>query len=228
MRVELLKKIRESKDTFSFIFSPEKPVAWNAGQFIFYRIPHDNPDDRGMERHFTISSAPYESVIRLTSKFDPEDGSSFKKALSAIKPGDRIEAFNIGGKFVLDEYDKKYVLMAGGIGITPYRSILLDLIHNGASPDITMLYGNKDEDIVFKSLLEQLENENSWLDINYVIEPRLIDEDTVKRNVEDIYNSRFYVSGPLKMVKTMKDMLLEMNIDKKYIKTDYFPGYGDK
>jgi len=227
MQIELQEKIRESKDTFSFIFRPQEPVTWKAGQYIFYSIPHDKPDERGTDRHFTISSAPHEGVIRLTSKFDPEDGSSFKKTLYALRPGASIEAFDIKGKFTLDEYDKKYVFMAGGIGITPYRSILLDLVHNNASPDTTMLYGSKDENIVFKTVLGQLESENSWLDINYIIEPRFIDEDTVKRNVEDIYNSRFYVSGPLKMVTIMEDMLLDMNIDKKNIKTDYFPGYDD-
>jgi glycine betaine catabolism B len=228
MQVELQEKIMESKDTFSFIFRPQKPVKWKAGQYIFYSIPHDNPDERGIERHFTISSAPHEGVIRLTSKFDPEGGSSFKKALYELRPGASIEAFDIKGKFTLEKHDKKYVFMAGGIGITPYRSILLDLVYNDASPDITMLYGSKDEDIVFKTVLEQLESENSWLDINYIIEPRFIDEDTVKRNVEDVYNSRFYVSGPLKMVTIMEDMLLDMNIDKKSIKSDYFPGYDDK
>ena len=78
MKVELIKKIKEAEDSFSFIFKPEKEIFWKPGKFIFYEIPHKDPDSRGIKRHFTISSAPYEKYIMLTSKFDFKKGSSFR------------------------------------------------------------------------------------------------------------------------------------------------------
>ncbi len=227
MQVELIKKIKESEDSFSFVFKPEKEVHWEPGQFIFYKIPHKNPDSRGIKRHFTISSAPYEKNLMLTAKFDFKNGSSFKRALYNLKLGSQIEAFDIRGKLVVKDINKRLVFIAGGIGITPYRSILLSLVHIGISANITMLYGNKNKDIIFKDILDKLESNNDWLDINYIIEPQLIDSDVIKRNVSDIYHSAYYISGPPNMVKIIKSILLGMKIDQKNIVVDYFSGYVD-
>jgi glycine betaine catabolism B len=227
MRVELIKKIKETGDSFSFIFKPEKEISWEAGQFIFYKIPHQNPDKRGVERHFTISSAPNEKDIMLTSKFDFKKGSSFKKALYNLRPGSSVEVFDVRGNFSIKNPDKKFVFIAGGIGITPYRSMLLDLVDKGFSPDVTLLYGNKDRDIIFKDILDSLESENDWLDINYIIEPQFINEEVIRGNVSEIHDRIYYISGPPRMVKIVKNILLEMNITEKNILADYFIGYGD-
>ena len=80
MKVELLEKYHETEDVISFIFKPLEDLEWKAGQFIYYKIPHDKPDNRGIIRHFTIASAPHEEHIRLTTRFFSEKGSSFKKA----------------------------------------------------------------------------------------------------------------------------------------------------
>jgi ferredoxin-NADP reductase len=227
MQVELIKRIKETENSFSFIFKPEKELHWQAGQFIFFQIPHDNPDSRGIKRHFTIASAPYEKFIMITAKFDFKKGSSFKKALFNLKPGNRIEAFGIRGNLVIKDINSKFVFIAGGIGITPYRAILLDLVHKNASPDITMLYGNKNKDIIFKDVLDRLGSGHDWLEINYIIEPQLIDSDVIKRNVSNVYNSIYYISGPHKMVKIIEGILLEMKVDKENMVVDYFSGYDD-
>ncbi len=60
MKVELLEKYREAEDIMSFIFKPLESFEWKAGQFIYYKIPHEDPDSRGIMRHFTIASAPHE------------------------------------------------------------------------------------------------------------------------------------------------------------------------
>lgn len=225
MKVKLLKKNRETKDVFSFIFAPDKPIEWKAGQFIFYKIPHENEDERGITRHFTISSAPFEDNIMLTSKFDFEKGSSFKKALFNLNVGNTIEAYSIKGKFIISDYGKKYVFIAGGIGITPYRSILLDLEHKNKKLDIVLLYGNKDNEIVFRNELEQIKKNNELLKIQYVIAPKIIDRYVIESFVPDIENRLYYISGPFGMIKNIKNILLEMKVKTDNIKTDYFPGY---
>jgi ferredoxin-NADP reductase len=228
MKVTLVKKIKETKDSFSFIFKPEKEISWKPGQCIFYNIPHKNPDDRGTIRPFSISSAPFEKDIMLTTKFDFKKGSSFKKALFALKKGDIVEAFDLRGDFIVKNIKNKLVFIAGGVGITPYRSIILDLVHKKKNQEVIMFYGNKDRDIIFKDILNKLVNKYNWLKIHYIIEPQLIDSNIIRKSVSDLYNSLYYISGPLKMVQIMKEMLLQINIESKNIIEDYFPGYSNK
>ena len=103
----------------------------------------------------------------LTSKFDFEKGSSFKRALFALKEGETVEAFDLKGDFVTKNFKKKLVFIAGGVGITPCRSILLDLEYKKKNPEVILLYGNKDRDIIFKDTLDKLPNDHEWLNIYY-------------------------------------------------------------
>lgn len=228
MKLTLIKKIKEAKDSFSFIFKPENEISWKPGQYIFYEIPHENPDNRGTTRPFSISSAPFEKNIMLTSRFDFKKGSSFKRALFALEEGSIVKTSGLKGDFVIKNFKNKLVLMAGGVGITPYRSILLDLVHKGENPEVIILYGNKDRDIIFKDTLDKLVNNHNWVKIYYIMEPQFIDIDIMRKNVGDLHNSFYYISGPLIMVQIMKKMLLKMNIESKNIIEDYFPGYSDK
>lgn len=228
MKLTLIKKIKETRDSFSFIFKPEKEISWKPGQYIFYKIPHENPDDRGMTRPFSISTAPFEKNIMLTSKFDFKKGSSFKRALFNLKIGDIVETSGLKGDFVIKNFEKILVFMAGGVGITPFRSILMDTVYRRRDPEVIMFYGNKDKDIIFKDTLDKLENNNDWLKIHYIMEPQFIDSDIVRKNVNDLCNCFYFISGPLIMVQILKEILLKMDIESKNILEDYFPGYSDK
>jgi len=226
MKVKLMEKIKETENTYSLVFEPENILSWKPGQFIFYKIPHKNPDNRGIERHFTISSAPFERNIRLTTKFDLANGSSFKKALLGLQVGENIEAYNLGGDFTVDSKGSGLVFIAGGIGITPFRSILVDLERKNNIKDIIMFYSCRDkQNIVFRKLWKELEHNNEGLKIYYIFEPQLINKELISRNVSDLDNRKFYVSGPLKMVEAVKKTLVGLNISKEKIIKDYFPGY---
>src|SRR3984893_17999900 len=85
MKFTLSATKQEASDTFSFIFAPEQPLQWKAGQLLRYVLNHPNPDDRGIERFFSIASAPYEKHVMLTTRFMSKR-SSFKKALKNLKP----------------------------------------------------------------------------------------------------------------------------------------------
>ncbi len=225
MKVILSEKIKEAGDVYSFIFKADKDIKWKPGQFIFYKIPHEDADERGILRHFTISSAPYEKDIRLTTKFDLSGGSSFKKALFGLTVGASIEARLPEGKFIISDFKKKYVFIAGGIGITPFRSILLDADHNNELCDTVLLYGNKDKEIVFKEELESIAQKNKALKIHYIIEPVFIDANVINKNVPDVTERYFYISGPVKMVEIIRNVLLGLNVKEDMIIKDYFPGY---
>ena len=109
-----------------------------------------NHDSRGNRRYFTISSSPTESEIRIGIKFY-QNSSSFKKTLLNLKTGDKVLAGSLSGDFTIaNTKEKKFVFVAGGIGITPFRSILKYLIDNNVKKDIILLYSNKlKEEIVY-------------------------------------------------------------------------------
>ena len=223
----LIKKYNEFPDVVTFIFKSNIPFTFNAGQFLHYTLPHPNPDDRGIHRYFTIAAAPFEEVARITTRFTTIKGSTFKNALHELKVRDILEADGPEGEFVIKDESKSYVFIAGGIGITPFRSILLELAHKNSPINVTLLYANHDQNIVFKEELENLTKTNPNFKIHYVFSPQRIDEAKIREFVPDLNTPYFYVSGPEPMVNGIIDILKQMEINQDHIKKDWFPGYKE-
>ena len=215
---------QETGDTVSFVFTPGKPLRWKAGQYLHYTLNHPHPDNRGVERYFSIASAPHEKNVMVTTRFAPK-GSSFKKALKKLKPGDTIEADGLGGDFVADHRRKKFVFIAGGIGITPFRAILLDLHHHGKALNVQLLYANRGEDFPYRKDLEALRKRHREFRIDYIVSPNRLDEKSISRLVPDLQEPLIYVSGPEPMVEAIDKILKKAGVPKKRIKNDFFPGY---
>jgi ferredoxin-NADP reductase len=215
---------QEATDTFSFIFAPEQPLQWKAGQHLHYVLNHPNADDRGVERFFSIASAPHEKHVMLTARF-ARKSSSFKKALKNLRPGDAIEAHDLEGDFVVDDAEKTFVFIAGGIGITPFRAILLDLDYNKKPLNVQLLYANRDNDFPYRKELEALRTRHPELKIDYVVSPNRIDEKSIPELVPDIEKPTLYVSGPEPMVQSMDETLKKIGVPEERIKNDFFPGY---
>lgn len=220
-----LKTIRTlESDALSFVFEPSTPMTWKAGQYIHYTLKHPNADDRGAERWFTISSAPSEKEIVITTRIFAGRKSSFKTALLDLKPGDTIEADAPEGDFVIEDPNRNYLFVAGGIGITPYRSILTEAAAQGRQLNAELLYANRTDEIVFKNELETLQSKNPYLAIDYVVEPRKLDAEMIKQRAEHRDDPLIYISGPEPMVEAFIAKLSEMGYGHK-VKGDYFPGY---
>jgi ferredoxin-NADP reductase len=224
MKFTLSATKQEANDTFSFVFAPEQPLQWKAGQLLRYVLNHPNPDDRGVERFFSIASAPHEKHVMLTTRFAPKS-SSFKKALKNLRPGDAIQAHDLEGDFVVDHRKKTFVFIAGGIGVTPFRAILLDLEHNKKPLNVQLLYANRDNDFPYRKELEALRRRHPEFRIDYVVSPKRIDKKSIPQLVPDIQKPMFYVSGPEPMVESMDETLKKIGVPKKRIKNDFFPGY---
>ena len=224
MKLTLRTTKQEASDIFSFIFKPERPLRWQAGQYLHYILDHPKPDDRGVGRYFSIASAPHEKQVMLTTRFAPK-GSSFKKALKKLKPGDVIEVRDKGGDFVLDHRRKMFVFIAGGIGITPFRAILLDMDRNRNPLNVQLLYANRDNDFPYRKELEALKKRHPEFRIDYIVSPNRIDEKTIPKLVPDMDKSVFYVSGPEPMVESLDQTLKKLGVSKKRVKNDFFPGY---
>lgn len=225
MKLTLIDKKEEVPNVASFIFQSETPFSWSAGQFLRYHLDDPNTGTESMDRFFTIASAPFEKNLMLTTRFSPGDGSTFKKDLQELKIGDHIEAQEPAGAFVIKDPDQNYIFIAGGIGITPFRSILLDLDHNNLPINVTLLYANRDQNIVYKDTLDQLVQKYPSLKIYYIIDPQRIDEQTIRSLISDIRHPVYYISGPKPMVEAMEKILAGIGIPEDHIKHDYFPGY---
>jgi ferredoxin-NADP reductase len=213
------------QDVITFIFEPEQPLEWQPGQYMHYYFEHPDTDERGIERWFTISAAPYEKHITITTRFNDQKSSSFKKALMQLSPGDTIKAEGPGGKFVISDTSKKSILVAGGIGITPYRSMLLQMHHDGQDINADLLYANRDENFVFGGELEALQAKHPNFKIHKFVGDRHIGEPDLKPYADDP-STIIYVSGPEPMVEAFEETLKEkLKVPEDRVKLDFFPGY---
>ena len=105
-------RYREAEGVDSLRLRPETPLAFQAGQYLRYTLNHPDPDERGVSRFFTISSAPSEGCIMLTTRLG-SPGSTFKQALGRLEEGAVIEAAGPYGKFVYTQHEVSEVYIAG-------------------------------------------------------------------------------------------------------------------
>jgi ferredoxin-NADP reductase len=229
MKATLIKIINESNNIKTFRFEPKKIVDYSAGQFIELTLPHQ-ADSRGEKRWFTLSSSPTEPHIALTTKF-AKNGSSFKKQLLSLKPKDQVTMSEPMGDFILPINQKlPLVFIAGGVGITPFRSIVKYLTDTRQPRNIKLFYAvNNQRDIIFtKEFNKYIAEPNyiiknaptNWRGLNGELSAKLI-----LKNVNKSSKTLFYVSGPEPMVKKLKSDLTNNNISAQKIVTDTFPGY---
>lgn len=231
-----LKQKKEIAPTiWEFFFAPLRPFPFVAGQFLQWSLPHKNADSRGSRRFFTIASSPTEKEILLAVKI-PEKPSSFKSALKDLPVGESVSATSLEGDFTEPkEKNKNYVFIAGGIGITPFRSIIKHLRDTKTQTRITLLYSARvREEFVFKDIFSEAEKAIGLKTVyiasekpegNWQGEVGHIDEQMMKRHVQDAASSFYYISGPQPMVFAIENVLGDMGIQKSHIRTDYFPGY---
>ena len=218
MKLQLTVRKTESPGVESFIFKPEEPLIWKAGQFLHYVLNHAPTDDRGSDRWFTIASAPYERHVMITTRFASKHGSTFKKTLKALKPGDSIEVSDLDGDFIVSDSKKQYVFIAGGIGITPFRAILKQAAHDGKQLRVTLLYANRKTIAAYKKEFDALAKRNPNLKIHYLFHPQRLDPQIIQELIPDLKTPLFYVSGPEPMVESVGKMLQQIGVPKKRIK----------
>ncbi len=221
-----LSKIQhETTDVQSFIFESLDPdFKWVAGQYLDWQLPHPNADDRGERRWFSISSAPSEGHVMLSTRFSAE-GSTLKKRLLELKVGDVIEAKGPMGSFTAQSNAEQLVLVAGGIGITPFRAILAERAAQNTLSNVTLIYGNRAEDnIPFKEYIDQLAATNPGFSVTYIFEQH-INADVMRAALGSLEGKKYMISGLEKMVAAIEASLIEAGINKGQIATDDFGGY---
>ncbi len=237
MKLSLQTIRRETADASTFIFTPDVVFQYLAGQHVSMMLPVENPDERGKVRTFTLSSSPTEEgIVSITTKDGP---SAFKQTLFALPIRTTIEARGPTGSMVLDEADQRQkILLAGGIGIAPFRSMIKYAADKTLSMPIVLLYSNKTpEEIVFCAELDELQKQLSNLTIVHTItQPEAsqeiwegrsgrIDESLIGEHVSDINQSIFMTAGPTAMVEAMIAILASMGVPPENVKFEKFSGY---
>lgn len=234
-----VKKEQLTKDTYSFYFKRTgEERDFIPGQYYEMKLEIPNPDERGDSRVFTISSSPTEKeYIIITTRIIQ---SSFKLALNSLVHGQMVQ---FKGPWDDLNFDKKdafpRVFLAGGIGITPYHSIVKYAIDkNLKTPMILFVsWKNRDEmifDDFFRDANNHLENfsyiptltEEESLSLDeWDGEKGRINEGMIKKYVYDISKSKYYFAGPPAMVKALKETVERMGVRKENIIAEEFEGY---
>ena len=235
--LELKNKIQIAPDAYDFIFTPNKKLSFAAGQYMEWTLGHTHPDSRGNRRYFTLASSPTEKDLIVGVKFYP-NSSSFKTSMLSMDKNSEIVAAQLAGDFVLPANpEQKCVFIAGGIGITPFRSMIKYMLDTRQKRPTVLFYSNKNAaDILYKDVFDKAQQLGlktiytltgaakipaSWK--GYVGH---INKQMIKQEVPDYMHCMFYLSGPNAMVEDFEDVLSQMNVRKDQIKKDYFPGFA--
>jgi ferredoxin-NADP reductase len=236
--LKLKAKAQLANGISEFRFTADRRVRFRPGQYLEWTLRHSRPDSRGNRRYFTIASSTAEREVRIGVKFYPE-ASSFKRSLLAMRPGDEIVASQLAGEFVLPADKRaKLVFMAGGIGITPFRSMIRHLLDRDEERPIAVLYSNRTApEIVYTDVLEEarrrlgIETVYTLTDAKGVPtdwqgETGRVDAEMIAKAVPDYRERTFYLSGPRSLVVGFEEVLGDIGVPKSRIKTDFFPGFA--
>jgi ferredoxin-NADP reductase len=210
-------------NVWAFRFTPSEPVTWTPGQYMRVELPHDNPDEEGTKRWFTISSPPYEEILQITTRVTD---STFKQALNALPVGGTLPMLEEPeGDFVWQDSDKPLVFVAGGIGVTPFRSILKQRYHDGQSLKVTLVYGNRTDAAVFREEFDSYTTKDEDFKVHYVT--GRLDPPKLKELVPNLNESLVYVSGPEPMVDALGSDLIAAGLPQSQLSKDDFPNYTE-
>lgn len=212
MRLRFLEKRHEIGQVFSYDFEPKESIQWQAGQSMRFEIELKYTSD---ERRFTISSAPFEGKITITTKLSD---SKFKQALFNLQKGDEIMAYGPDGNFLWRPSKKLKVLIASGIGITPFYSMFKQ--YQGQSLRSHLIYAGREDGMPFADELLELQRNHQEFNIellkNQRFDPSIINDAWIN-------DAQFYVSGSTQMVREINNALLERNRNIQIFK-DSFTG----
>jgi len=235
LRLRLKHKHQLAPNIYDFAFEPDRTPHFKPGQYMDWTLPHAKVDERGNRRSFSIASAPGEKLVHIGVKFY-EPSSSFKQALRALQPGDTLVAGGLAGDFVLPaDAGRKLAFIAGGIGITPFRSMLAHLVQTGETRDIVLFYMvNTPADAVYDDVLQQAAERGvrvvrvsgtDSLPAGWEQLKGPLTADFLRKHLPDYAQRTLYISGPNAMVVGGRAVARSLGVGPEHIVTDYFAGY---
>jgi ferredoxin-NADP reductase len=236
MRARIKEKREVAKGTLMVVFDLlGREVDFLPGQYFWVTLldpPYD--DEKGPRRHISVVTSPTErGVLGLCTRLRD---SAFKRSLVELPVGAEVEVEEPKGSFVLpEETDRPYVFIAGGIGITVFRSMLRYIADKGLPHRVTLVYSNRDrESAPFLDELQELERANPNFrlvatmtkDPDWEGETRRIDTELLRDHLEeDLTAYTYLVAGPPAMAEAVVEMLKNAGVPEEQISSDGFSGY---
>jgi len=233
-----LKKEQLTSDCYTFFFkrTPESPE-FTPGQYFEIKMDIKNPDERGDAHVFTISSSPLDwEFYTITTRIIQ---SSFKLRLADLQPGELVQFDGPWNDLNFDEHDTSpHVFLAGGIGITPYHSIVKYAMEKNLTTQMILFVSWKNrEEMIFDDFFRQA---NNHMD-NFTYVPTLTDEslnpsewdgeigrineEMLRKYISSILDAKYYFSGPPVMVSVLKETVKGMGVPSEKIIFEEFEGY---
>jgi ferredoxin-NADP reductase len=237
LHTRLQKSEPVAEGTMAFHFAKPAGFEFRAGQSIdLTLLDPPETDAEGNTRAFSLSSAPFDGDLMITTRMRD---TAFKRVLGKASPGLDVKLDGPSGSFVLHrKADRPAVFLAGGIGITPFLSIVRQAAHEKATHQLYLFYSNRrPEDAPFLKVLMETEEQNPNFHliptmthaadshIEWGGETGFIDKTMLVKHLPAIQGPIYYIAGPPAMVTAMRGMLADAGADEDDIRTEEFPGY---
>ncbi len=219
---------QETSDSYSFIMEIPEGYTWKAGQHVLWKLHgYTVPEGDKDTRVFTIASAPEDGFLMFTTRIT-ELHSGFKDVLlKQLKPGDIMEVATPLGNFTLDAKDyEKTLIIAGGIGVTPIRSLLRDFMdHPVAGHEVTVLYSDDRGEFAFEDFWKELQEKVPSVKMNFITDRDQFTGKTDSFAKENGNKAEYLVAGSPGMNTAFTERLTGLGIEASNVKTDIFMGY---
>jgi len=234
---KLLSLIEVAEGTMAFRF--EKPPGWTfkAGQYLdMTLLDPSETDSEGNVRSFSIASAPHEESLMVATRMRD---TAFKRVMRTMPLGTVVKIEGPSGDLILqNDFTRAAVFLAGGIGITPFRSIVHCAAKEKLPNRIVLFYSNRrPEDAPFLAELQSLERDNPKYELIASMtemekshrpwngETGLINQEMLGRHLKGAADPIYYIAGPPAMVKGLREMLNKAGINDDDIRAEEFGGY---
>jgi ferredoxin-NADP reductase len=212
--------------------------SWNfkPGQYLKMRLPHEDPDEKGMSRDFSIASSPLnKSEIVIITKDGP---SSFKQSLKGLLPYQEVEFRGPFGSFVLPDNAKgEQVFLAGGIGVTAFMSMIHYWMDEKLRFPLKLFVScSLPEEFIAKECFESISQQNPQFTYIPVVtkfdnltdwsgETGRINKELLEKYIPNLANCTYYIVGPQAMTIQLSELLERLNISDNQILLEDFLGY---
>jgi ferredoxin-NADP reductase len=227
-----------AEGTMAFHIGKPNGFTFRAGQAIDLTLPEPaETDASGNVRAFSLASGPARDELVVATRM--REGSAFKRSLAKLQPGAKLEIEGPTGSLTLHKNQAKpAVLLAGGIGITPFLSIVEDAVAQDLPHQLFLFYSNRrPEDAPFLPALDDRARRHPRFTLiptmTSMQHSRLpwtgatgyINGELIRRYVQPLQGPIYYIAGPPAMVAAMREQLISGQVDEDDIRTEEFAGY---
>jgi ferredoxin-NADP reductase len=234
MRATVADKREVAKGTLFVRFDVEDYPDYRPGSYFWVELPdRGHQDEKGLRRHISLATSPTERpLVGLATRIRD---TAFKRTLTELEVGDEVNVEEPKGSFLLPEdTEQEYVFVAGGIGITVFRSMLRFIADERLPHRVTLVYSNRDrESAAFLDELEQLERQVDGLRLiltmteepGWAGETRQLDANVLGELVGGLEGKTFLVAGPPQMADAVAESLGNAGLPEDSVLKDGFSGY---